>query len=443
MEQQTVFASLEVYADSFIKDFVEKCTLCGICFDVCPILSHSVFHGDSIGGREKFVRFLENGTNVEEIKEFLDVCIECRHCMEVCPEGLDPFLLNTFIKPRLSRLGLVANGFPNEGPYIYLPDVKYNFMKTLAAIQTRPSEKRWLTALPADPPKVDTVFFPSCGEVAFPDKLFLKIDILEKMGVDFVTIGPYENGACCGVAHIMAGDYDKSEVTSRNLIDTLELFRPDNVVVGCPHTYRWVRDVVPHFRPYSFTYQHFFRYVSEHLDLLDLNPVNLKVTIHDPCPLARGVEEWDAPRKILQSIPGIELVEMRRIKGQAPCCGENVPQHLGDLARSMRHGRLQEAVDTGASCLTTICPACDHQFNKDVGHFPITIRNVLSVLAESVGIEPYQNKLEHYRAMGNIDHVLNETADIIAENGYTAEELRKPAARYLFGEPLDPVKGAD
>ena len=133
--------SLEAYSEAFIGDFLEHCTLCGICMEPCPILPHSVFaNQDTQEIREKFNAFLEDGSNAREILDFVRICIHCRHCTQSCPEDLDPFLVIEMIRPRLKKLGLFDDGAPNDGPYVFLPDNKYNFMQVLAALQTRPSE---------------------------------------------------------------------------------------------------------------------------------------------------------------------------------------------------------------------------------------------------------------------------------------------------------------
>ena len=168
-----------------------------------------------------------------------------------------------------------------------------------------------------------------------------------------------------------------------------------------------------------------------------MNPLSLKVTIHDPCQLTRGVDEWRIPRRILESIPGVEIVEMKRTREESPCCGGSIPPHLADVAKAMRHERLREAVSTGASVLTTTCPECDHTLSIDAGDFPITVLNILSLLTESAGSKQYENKLQRYRSYGDVDRVLNECADTIIQNGYRPEALRKYLARYLFGVPLD------
>jgi Fe-S oxidoreductase len=121
----------------------------------------------------------------------------------------------------------------------------------------------------------------------------------------------------------------------------------------------------------------------------------MKVTYHDPCKLGRQGEPyvpWNGkekkifgqavaydpprprysgafgvygpPRDILRAIPGIELVEMERIKECAWCCGAGggVYESYPDFARTTANDRIEEAVATGARALVSACPWCERNF---------------------------------------------------------------------------------
>ena len=90
--------------------------------------------------------------------------------------------------------------------------------------------------------------------------------------------------------------------------------------------------------------------------------MNMKVTYHDPCFLGRWNQEYDAPRKLLNSIAGIELTEMERNKKSALCCGGGcgnfITDFLGGSEESPARIRVREARDTGADVLAVACPNC-------------------------------------------------------------------------------------
>ena len=99
--------------------------------------------------------------------------------------------------------------------------------------------------------------------------------------------------------------------------------------------------------------------------------VPLKVTYHDPCHLGRHLGDngvYDAPRNVLQSVPGIELVEMQRNRENAWCCGAGagVSQANEDLALWTANERLKEAQAMGAQALVTACPWCVRNFKDAV-----------------------------------------------------------------------------
>jgi Fe-S oxidoreductase len=91
-------------------------------------------------------------------------------------------------------------------------------------------------------------------------------------------------------------------------------------------------------------------------------PTPLKVTYHDPCHLGRHMNIYDPPRKVLQSIEGVELVEMPRTRENARCCGSGggVQSAYKELSNQMADTRVQDAIDVGANLLTSACPFCTY-----------------------------------------------------------------------------------
>jgi Fe-S oxidoreductase len=95
------------------------------------------------------------------------------------------------------------------------------------------------------------------------------------------------------------------------------------------------------------------------------------VTYHDPCYLGKHNGIFDEPRRVLTSIPGVELVEMDRSREKSLCCeggggrmfleGTNPGTRLAQL-------RVQEALDTGAQVLATACPFCLLTLDEAVKH---------------------------------------------------------------------------
>jgi Fe-S oxidoreductase len=95
---------------------------------------------------------------------------------------------------------------------------------------------------------------------------------------------------------------------------------------------------------------------------IDLKEYKARVTYHDPCYLGRHNGEYKAPREILKSIPGLELIEMDRNGENAFCCGGGGGNFFTDILGggedSPNRIRAREALDTGAGIIAVACPQC-------------------------------------------------------------------------------------
>ena len=82
---------------------------------------------------------------------------------------------------------------------------------------------------------------------------------------------------------------------------------------------------------------------------------------------------YDVPRDIVKAIPGLNLVEMYRIREYAWCCGAGggVKEAYPDFALWTATERLKEAQDVGAEALVSACGWCKRNFNDaiaETGH---------------------------------------------------------------------------
>jgi len=219
--------------------------------------------------------------------------------------------------------------------------------------------------------------------------------ILKKLGVDFTIIS---DEVCCGSPILRTGQKTVfNEVMEKNL----ELFKDfDLLLFSCAGCYKTIRNDYPRISGKSlpFKARHTVEYVY---DLLQEGKLKInksyakKVTWHDPCHSIRHVgiaiekdilhnstnwlldsraaekakeAHYEVPRVVLKAIPGLELNEMYRIKGDSFCCGAGggVKAQFPDMALSTSKERLREAASTGADILMTSCPFCITNFNDGI-----------------------------------------------------------------------------
>jgi heterodisulfide reductase subunit D len=108
---------------------------------------------------------------------------------------------------------------------------------------------------------------------------------------------------------------------------------------------------------------HSSEYLLELLDAGHLRPdreAAVDVTYHDPCHLGRHCGVFDPPRRLLQSLPGVQLTEMGRTRENAWCCGAGggVRSAFPSWALESSLARIEEARATGSRLLVTTCPFC-------------------------------------------------------------------------------------
>ncbi len=185
--------------------------------------------------------------------------------------------------------------------------------------------------------------------------------VLGKAGIDFGTLGDDEG--CCGSTLLRTGLLESARKLAQKNIEMFEKSSPSVIVTSCAGCYKTIRQDYPKVGKVSARVVHITQFVNE---LIDSGRLKLEkrvdgvVTFHDPCHLGRHNLLYDEPRKILQAIPGVKLVEMERNRAEARCCGAGggVKTAFPDLAQKISLLRVEDAERAGAEILTTSCPFC-------------------------------------------------------------------------------------
>ena len=421
------YASLSDFWSEKKQEFINGCTLCGDCMEVCPIIGYTDYAQDEPArAMERFLAFLEDGSDVEAAHNFMQACMDCSLCGEVCPLGSRLHqTVKDFVLTDLDQAGYPVRKGEEE-----LPENPEGVYRVFAAIQPKPVEryKRWLVKMPTNPPQVDTIYFPSCSSPGLTKRLFDMLDIFEMTGLDYLALSSHDLDLCCGCMHLKNGYLEKAEQRARSLVTALAAFRPKMVVTGCPWTYYWLHNFVPEFCPYEFEVQHQVQFIADNLERLDFRQTERIVAYHDSCSIGRWAREFERPRKILHHMPGVTLVEMERNRTQSACCGAAAPK---ELHTKMVNDLLAEVHNTGAQVLTSVCAGCVMAFQQYAASYGLTATNIINFVAEGLGISN-EDILQQCFQYGNVDRVIEATRSNIEKSKFTVEEIRPLISRYLF-----------
>jgi Fe-S oxidoreductase len=188
------------------------------------------------------------------------------------------------------------------------------------------------------------------------------LKILNKVGIEPVVS---DEERCCGHDMLWSGDVEAFKELASFNIELITRLGCKKVIFVCPEGYVTFKTMYPlYFGELDFELVHFYDLVGEQINqgALQLAPVEHTVTYHDPCRLGRMAGIYEAPREIISSIPGINLVEMERNRENAVCCGVSCWANCSSYSKQIQTDRLKEAEATGAGTLITACPKCNIHF---------------------------------------------------------------------------------
>jgi len=247
--------------------------------------------------------------------------------------------------------------------------------------------------LPAFAPEHEYCLFTCCTTAYDPSNRIAGRalpQLLEFAGIAFGSLGAEEN--CCGdPAHKLGADKIFSELTHKNT-DLFLRAGVQKILTTSPHCLNAFRNNYDGLKD-SVASEHYTELLNRLVTAGRLKPileVAATVTYHDPCYLGRQHGIYDAPSRVLQSIPGLTLIEMASNKESSLCCGGGGGGAWQDLPLSERLGvlRIQEALSTGAEIIATACPYCIRMLNDAVRALGvedrIAVRDLAELLMQSV-----------------------------------------------------------
>jgi Fe-S oxidoreductase len=377
---------------ALIGEMFMICLQCGSCTAACPWNRVSVYSPRQI------LRHIGLGTGTaKSVDEAAWDCVTCDACGDACPRGIHIIDVIRSVRELQNQQGNAPAHL--EAPLQYLaekgnpwggdPKRRLDWAKDMDIPDFNPEHSYCLF---------------TCCTTAYDDapsqggthagRALLKL--LTQAGVSFGTLGTKER--CCGDPAFRLGAMDNFSILSTENMSLFQRRGVKNVLTTSPHCLDTFR------KAYAGAQVNMeFEHITVLLDRLiaegKLTPrfeINHRVTFHDPCYLGRHNGIYEAPRRILRNIPGLNLVEMPDNRNNSLCCGGGGGGVFSDTSSNGRLAelRIEQALDTGAGVIATACPYCTRMLQQAVMTLGVQERIVVHDIAELL-IQSIEMRYEH------------------------------------------------
>lgn len=392
----------------FKQYYIRKCTECGNCYKNCY-----AYRTTKYPIHETLKDLFQNNlvkNDLKKIKKFMESCVYCKDCQKSCVNNLDLTERLSAIRFELSKLYNNYTWLPYSIPSLFgrfingkrISQAIMNLNNYLIPKINRDKYNEYRIPKPRD-----VIFFSGCGIQMLENQYYTLLEIFRKLKIDFGLIeGLYNKSVCCGAVYFGLGKYEHGKFLLNNLIDEIQKFNTKKVMVYCASCYYGLKKLAPQLiEDYNLEIIHAADYIAEFLKKSEnarlLNTIKAKsqvVTIHDPCHLEHS-DEISGIRKLFSVLPDVKISEMKHHKEHSfcdlYCIFRELQNPLNLLAKRDFLPIINEAVETDANMLCTLCPNCHAAitifgdgFTSALGLTKrrILVRNWVSILGEYLGI---------------------------------------------------------
>lgn len=232
------------------------------------------------------------------------------------------------------------------------------------------------------------LFIPCFVDQLYPQTAFNMVKVLEKACCD---VEYNTNQTCCGQPAFNAGFWDEAKSVAAKFIKDFD--STDYIVAPSASCVGFVRNYYAGLFENSSQHnlvknlsKRIFEFTEFLTDILKIEnfgaELNAKATYHDSCAALRECKIMEGPRKLLNKVKGLEVVEMSDTE---TCCGfgGTFSVKFGAISNAMADQKIQHALDTGASHIISTDLSCLMHLEGIISkkNLPLTTMHIADVLA--------------------------------------------------------------
>lgn len=380
-------------------DILSQCIHCGMCLAVCPTYELTKFERSSPRGRIKLIKSIAEGviplSNI--FVDEMNFCLDCQACETACPAGVKYGVmveaaraeidnssygscLTKFIKKTILKyIVAIPQNLKAASRLLYfyqqsfLPKLfkrilphKLAEIDSLAPRVSKSFSDSFIEEItePVREKKIDVAFLYGClMNVMFADINKNTVELLSKNGCKVFT--PKEQ-FCCGSLQAHNGDPETAKELAKKNLKAFGKYNYEYIVsnsAGCGAFMKEYKDIFNDDEELKDIAEKFSKKVKDLSEFfsevipLKLEDKNDKVTYHDACHLVHTQKVASQPRKIINSINGIDYVELNEASW---CCGSAGIYNITRFNDSMKilDRKIKNIKETGAEKVITSNPGC-------------------------------------------------------------------------------------
>jgi len=370
---------------------------CGLCVESCPVFIEGRNEvGAARGMAQVGLALLSGELELADVTDDIAyACSGCRWCEWNCSLNTPLHIKRTGTRRTKVSGATIAEIFRSmKAEHGQVPTQVRDALNNLANVGnpfggSKQTKDKWVADLGISMDKAETILYVG-ATIPYEDRATKMaeaiVEILKAANTEIGMIGSKEmdSGA---FAMMMGEDGLFFEMTEHNE-KTIKEQGVKQIICVSPHDYDAFIAYYPGLNGLEIKY-----YTQVFSELIQSGKIEFtkriekRVTYHDPCYLGRKNEIYDEPRKVLQSIPGLELIEMDKTKETAYCCGGGGTGLFYDLPKiNMNMTRADHAKEKGVDCIAVACPICLQMLDDGVKsrNYNIEIKDIAQLVKEAL-----------------------------------------------------------